>query len=155
MATVSAPEQRAIQAPVWLWPSLRKAAAILRISPAALSRQVLPTEVCGQEHKLSPTTVLQLADRYRRRPTEEVGALLIEVARPLVRSREELIVVEDEVSQYFTDTGVPTPDQDDWWLREAKRRLPRDVYQHIVALTRTEPLGAIRGVRPSQTTLPS
>ena len=153
MGTPFAPEHPATAAPVWLWPSLGKAATLLRVSPAAISRLGLPTQVCGREHKLAPTTVLQLADRYRRRSTTEVtevAALLVEIARPLAKSRDELTLVEDEVSQYFSGTAEHrrSVDHDDWWLREAKRRLPEDVYQNIVLVTSTEPLGAIRGARP-------
>ncbi len=136
--------------PVWLWPSLRRAAELLRIDPATLSRRGVATEQYGQERRLPPTLVLELCDRYYRRgDIGELAAALVEHARPQAHSLDELESLEADVERYLT-AGRSSQRQstDDAWLTEAQRRLPKDVYQRVLEVVGGgEPVESFRGVR--------
>ena len=124
------------EAPVWLWPSLRRVAEIIRVDAGWLSKRNLPTQRCGQEKRMDPELVLQLGDEYRRRDIGEIAAALVEYARPRANSREELSHLETRVSRYLAgtrNTARATPG--DQWLAEAKRRLPADLYRRVVNTT--------------------
>jgi hypothetical protein len=160
MATRIAPPQRSSSSataptirstsPVWLWPSLRRAAELLRIDPATLSRRGVVTEPYGQERRLAPTLVLELCDRhYRRRDIGELAAALVENARPQAHSLDELESLELDVERYLTAShSVQRQDTGDAWLAEARKRLPDDLYQQVLQVVAGgEPVGSFRGVR--------
>ena len=136
--------------PVWLWPSLRQAAALLRVDPATLSRRKVATERYGQERRLAPTLVLELCDRYYRRgDIGELAAALVEHARPQAHSQDELESLETDVERYLTASrSAQRQGADDAWLTEAQRRLPKDVYQQVLEVVGGgEPVESFRGVR--------
>lgn len=136
--------------PVWLWPSLRRAAELLRIDPATLSRRGVLTEPYGQERRLAPTLVLELCDRYyRRRDIGELAAALVENARPQAHSLDELESLETDVERYLTASrSTQRRNADDAWLVEARKRLPKDVYEQVLlAVNNHESAESFRGVR--------
>lgn len=136
--------------PVWLWPSLRQAAVLLRVDPGTLSRRKVATEPYGQERRLAPTLVLELCDRYyRRRDVGELAGALVEHARPQAHSLDELESLEADVERYLTASrSAQRQDADDAWLTEAQRRLPKDVYQQVLEVVAGgEPVESFRGAR--------
>lgn len=136
--------------PIWLWPSMRRAAALLRVDPATLSRREVATERYGQERRLAPTLVLELCDRYYRRGNiGELAAALVEHARPQARSLDELESLEADIERYLVASrSAQRQSADDVWLREARRRLPEDVYERVLEIVGGgEPVESFRGVR--------
>jgi hypothetical protein len=162
MASKAAPIRQALLAagmspavrstsPVWLWPSLRQAAALLRVDPGTLSRRRVLTERYGQERRLAPTLVLELCDRYyRRRETGELAAALVEHARPQAHDLDELERLEADVERYLAFNRDPKRSEpDDAWLAEAQRRLPAELYKQVLlaATSGAEPVESFRSVR--------
>lgn len=136
--------------PIWLWPSLRQAAVLLRVDPATLSRRKVVTEQYGQERRLAPTLVLELCDRYYRRgDIGELAGALVEYARPLARSLDELESLEADVERYLAASrSAQRESADDAWLAEAQRRLPGEVYDRVLEVVGGgEPVESFRGVR--------
>ena len=136
--------------PVWLWPSLRQAAVLLRVDPGTLSRRKVATEPYGQERRLAPTLVLELCDHYYRRgDIGELAGALVEHARPQAHSLDELESLEADVERYLTASrSAQRQGADDAWLTEAQRRLPKDVYQRVLEVVGGgEPVESFRGAR--------
>lgn len=159
MATAFAPESGAgvgplepsvvSHSPVWAWPNTRRAARLLGVNPATLSRRGPATEVYGQERRVAPTLVLELAERYyRRRDIGIVAAELVAVGRELCPDDNDAVeAVERDVEQYFAATHETAREQDDW-LDEARKRLPADLYEAVVRATRSEqPIGSFSGAQ--------
>src|SRR5665213_2086667 len=104
--------------PIWLWPSLRQAAVLLRVDPATLSRRKVVTEQYGQERRLA-------------RSLDELESLEADVERYLAASR-----------------SAQRESADDAWLAEAQRRLPGEVYDRVLEVVGGgEPVESFRGVR--------
>jgi hypothetical protein len=135
--------------PVWLWPSMRAAAQMLHVNAATLQRRRLPTEQCGQEHRLAPTLVLKLGDHFRRRDVGEIGGALIANAERLPHNEDDLERLEEDVERYLASTRSRRgADVDAEWLAEAKRRLPPDVYGRVLEVFSTgEHIESFRGVQ--------
>ena len=123
---------------------------LLRVDPATLSRRKVVTEQYGQERRLAPTLVLELCDRYYRRgDIGELAGALVEYARPLARSLDELESLKADVERYLAASrSAQRQGADDAWLTEAQRRLPKDVYQRVLEVVDGgEPVESFRGVR--------
>jgi hypothetical protein len=126
-------EIRSLSQP-WLWPNQNDAAQLLGVSKSTISRQRVDQVSYGQERRMAPTIVLQLADHFGRRPIGEVGAGLVELGRERMRDRDELVVLEEDVARYLSSARKsPHAAVDDEWLEEARRRLPADLYEQVMA----------------------
>lgn len=136
--------------PLWLWPSLRQAAALLRVDPGTLSRRRVCTERYGQERRLAPTLVLELGDRYyRRREIGELAAALVEHARTQAHDLDELERLEADIERYLAfGRASRRSEPDDAWLAEARRRLPAALYEQVLlaAAPGAKPVESFRGV---------
>jgi hypothetical protein len=159
MDTLTAESQRAeghlvpqveSTSPLRLWPSLRRAAALLNINPATLSRRRPSVEPYGQERRISPTLVLELGDRYyRRREIGELAAALVEQARHEAQDPEDLATLEQDVERYLATTrAVQRQEPGDPWLIEARKRLPLDLYERVrLATAGDQRIESFRGTR--------
>jgi len=141
-------------APVWLWPSLRSAAAIVGVNASTLSRRDVPTARAGSEQRVAPVAVMELGDHYRRRPIGEVAAELVEVARVGARGLGEVEQVEREVADYLDRTraeagaAARAEVSGDSWLEEAQRRLPPELFAEVRSAVADRPsIGSVRGTR--------
>ena len=117
------------------FPTLRKAAWMIGVSPAALSRRTdLPVEPRGREKRFPPDLVLTLARYYRKRSEYEVASDLIDHA--VAFAPEFVGDVEAEIETFF-GTGESGAVDADAFLSEARRSLPLPLYRQIEAAYRT------------------
>jgi hypothetical protein len=120
----------------WLWPNQSEAARLLRISKATMSRQRVVSVPYGQERRIPPTVVLELADHFGRRDIGEVMAQLVELGRGRMNDRDELTRLELDLSDYMAVTRAAAraeaAAEGDAWLVEARRRLPPELYALVI-----------------------
>jgi hypothetical protein len=115
------------------YPSLRKAALILKVDPASLSRREdVKTRAIrrGREHLLTPDLVLELAGYYRKRRLSAVASDLLDLA--VENAPDWVDEVEHEIDDALSSRRQPAsvPDAVDF-LREAKRALPTALYEQV------------------------
>jgi hypothetical protein len=115
------------------YPSLRKAALILKVDPASLSRRDDVKERAirrGREHLLTPHLVLELAGYYRKRRLSAVASDLLDLA--VENAPDYVDEVEEEIDAALSQQRKPAavPDAADF-LREAKRSLPPTLYKQV------------------------
>jgi hypothetical protein len=115
------------------YPSLRKAALILKVDPASLSRRDDVKERAirrGREHLLAPDLVLELASYYRKRRLSAVASDLLDLA--VENAPDYVDEVEDEIDAALSGQrrSAAIPDAVEF-LREAKRSLPPALYKHV------------------------
>lgn len=123
-------------------PNITTAARILGISPSTVSRRKdLEREGRGEREKvLSPTDVLRLAVRYRKRSLNEVALALIEHAR--THAPAEVASVEAEIERFVE--AMEAPDRgNEAFLAMAKELLPAKLYAEVERTVNTD-----RGQRP-------
>lgn len=115
------------------YPSLRKAALILKVDPASLSRREDVKERSikrGREHLLAPDLVLELAGYYRKRRLSAVASDLLDLA--VENAQDYVDEVEEEIdaalSSQRQQTAIPDAVA---FLREAKRSLPPALYKQV------------------------
>ena len=109
--------------------SLRRGGADRRRQSTLSRREDVHTEHHGErELRIPPREVLRLADVYRRRPINAVAGELLALAR-----RRDVTLAEDvrvEVDAYFAGR-VPAQIDRSGFLAEAKRMLPRALYEQV------------------------
>jgi hypothetical protein len=112
-------------------PNIKTAARIIGVSPSTISRRNdLSIEERGEREKvLSPTTVMTLAVRYRKRSLNEVATELITYARE--RAPEESERVEEEVDTFVAELGSPPHRDNEAFLAMAKEYLPRELFTEV------------------------
>ncbi len=115
------------------YPSLRKAAAILNVDPASLSRRQDVKEGAikrGREHLLAPDLVLELASYYRRRRLSAVASDLLDLAVENAPDYVDEVEAEIDValSSHRRPAAIPSGPE---FLREAKRSLPPALYKQV------------------------
>lgn len=122
------------------YPSLRKAAAILNVDPASLSRrQDVKERVIkrGREHLLPPDLVLELASYYRKRRLSAVASDLLDIA--VENAPDYVDEVEDEIDVALSSQRQPaTIPSTAEFLCEAKRSLPPALYKQVEDAYRAE-----------------
>lgn len=122
------------------YPSLRKAAAILNVDPASLSRRQDVKERAikrGRERLLSPDLVLELASYYRKRRLSAVASDLLDIA--VENAPDYVDEVEEEIDAALSSHRRPaTIPNGPEFLREAKRSLPPALYKQVEDAYRAE-----------------
>jgi hypothetical protein len=112
-------------------PNIKTAARIIGVSPSTISRRAdLTTEGRGERDKvLSPTTVMELAVRYRKRSLNEVAIELITYARE--QAPEESERIEEEIDTFVAELGSPPHRDNEAFLAMAKEYLPRELFAEV------------------------
>lgn len=115
------------------YPTLRKAAEIIQVDPASLSRRPEIKEHAerrGREWLFPPALVLDVAAYYRKRRLGAVAADLVSYA--LEHARDYVDEIEAEVEEALRRHRQPvaTPSRAAF-LDEAKRALPADLYAQV------------------------
>jgi hypothetical protein len=88
----------------------------------------VPAVATGRGRHYSPTSVLTLAARYRRRTLNEVAGSLMDRTRRL--APESTDAVRAEIEKFFADRPSPAIDRDRF-LDEARRSLPRRLFEQV------------------------
>jgi hypothetical protein len=133
-------------------PNITTAANMLGVSPATVSRREdLVRERRGERDVvLTPAEVMRLANVYRKRSLNEVGAALIAYANE--NAPDETASVEEQVEAFFEGLQSESRPEDDF-LGMARELLPEELYREVartVEETRDAPRPAgIVGNTPS------
>ncbi len=131
-------------------PNITTAARFLGVAPATISRRNdLARDRRGERDVvLAPREVMRLADVYRKRPLNEVAAMLIVYAEE--HAPAEVSHVEEEIEN-FIDKRQSAPGDDTEFLATAKTLLSAELYsevERVVVGHRKTPPRAIVGSTP-------
>lgn len=114
------------------YPSQRETAKMLGVSESSLSRSKIdgiePYNVGERGRHYSPKMILELAAHHRKRSLNEVAADIMAYSN--AHSPEYEPQVRAEVEDYFAARATPAIDRQRF-LEEAKRTLPRRLYEQI------------------------
>lgn len=115
------------------FPSLRRAAEIIGVDPATLSRRkdiVDRIEPRGRERLFPPALTLELAAYYRKRRLTAVASDLIDLA--VEDAPDYVDEIEHEVDETLGQlTRQPRQSQAVAFLAEARRSLPPDLFAQV------------------------
>jgi hypothetical protein len=126
------------------YPTLRRAATILDVNPSSLSRRSdLTVELRGREKRIPVRSVMELAAYYRKRPLAEVASDLLDLA--VEQAADFADEVEAELDAFLSDEAGQALPKIDGFLKEAKRRLPPELYEQVEATSRAR-LGRTGGL---------
>ncbi len=129
--------------PVEVYPSLRAAAKLIGITPAALSRRDDVTRIrAGRETRLPAGEVVRLATIYRRRAPSRVAAELVQRAIAIDPSLEEVIGREVDVALEETASRRAADASIEQFLDAAHRLLPPALAKQVDLALRSDCRGA-------------
>jgi hypothetical protein len=136
--------------PLWAYPNIRAAAALIGVAASTISRRgdLRYLERGDRDKVLAPAEVMRLASIYMQRSLNDVAQELIEG----VASRDAGAAAEvtEEVERFFEESRE-TPEKRERFLAEARRLLPADLYGQVESAVDTEapdPPGELDGQHP-------
>ena len=124
--------------PIEAYPSLRSAARLIGVTPAALSRRADVERVpAGREQRVPAAEVVRLAGIYRRRPPSRVAAELVEHAIGVDPDLEEIVGQEVDAALEHA-TVAESSASIGAFLQTAHRLLPPALAEQVDAAVRGE-----------------
>lgn len=130
--SVTVTDTQATEAAVRLaYPTMRQAAAILKVNPSTLSRRDSPFEPVGSEKRIPAWAVIDQAAYFNRRDLNEVAFDLVELAEE--QGPEAVEAIEQEITEHLRamERSAPNERPSNDWLEEARRYLPSTLYRQV------------------------